>query len=129
MSHLLKTTASYPNALMLLITEDDPTVPEIDGIANIWQSESMLALAVQHDVDGDVELQITNETPSASNMTLLFDGILPTGRRLVEVQTVYLDRITGIRTLTEELPVRIWGDDPRQPEHVVIECLGLVELS
>ena len=129
MSHLLKTTASCPNALMLLITEDDPTVPEIDGIANIWQSESMLALAVQHDVDGDVELQITNETPSASNMTLLFDGILPTGRRLVEVQTVYLDRITGIRTLTEELPVRIWGDDPRQPEHVVIECLGLVELS
>ena len=49
MSHLLKTTASYPNALMLLITEDDPTVPEIDGVANISQSESMLALAVQHD--------------------------------------------------------------------------------
>ncbi|MDI3211069.1 hypothetical protein [Arthrobacter sp. AL12] len=89
----------------------------------------MLALAVLHDVEGDVELQLTNEAPSASNMTLLFDGILSTGRRLVEVQTVYLHRITGIRTLTEELPLRIWGDDPRQPEHVVIECLGLVELS
>lgn len=129
MSHLLKTTASYPNALMLLVTEDNPTVPEIDGAANIWQSESMLALAVQHDAEGDVELQITNETPSASNMALLFDGILPTGRRLVEVQTVYLDCVTGIRTLTEEPPLRIWGDDPRQPERVVIECLGLVELS
>ena len=129
MSHLFRATASYPNALMLLATEDDPTVPGIDGVANIWQSESMLALAVQHDAEGDVELQITNETPSASNMTLLYEGILPTGRRLVEIQTVYLDRITGIRTLTEELPLRIWGDDPRQPEHVVIECLGLVELS
>lgn len=81
---------------MLLVTEDNPTVPEIDGAANIWQSESMLALAVQHDAEGDVELQITNETPSASNMALLFDGILPTGRRLVEVQTVYLDCVTGI---------------------------------
>ncbi|MDP9983694.1 hypothetical protein J2W14_003117 [Pseudarthrobacter oxydans] len=112
----MKTTASYPNDLMLLITEDDPTVPEVDRVADIWQSESMLALAVQHDVEGDVELQITNETPSTSSMTLLFHGILPTGRRLVEIQTVYLDRITGIRTLTEELPLRIWGDEPRQPE-------------
>ncbi|MEO5319165.1 hypothetical protein PV761_11345 [Arthrobacter sp. CC3] len=129
MSHLFKTTASYPNALMLLITEDDPTVPEIDRVSNIWQSESMLAIAVQHDAEGDVELQITNETPSTSNMTLLFHGLLPTGRRLVEIQTVYLDRITGIRTLTQELPLRIWGDDPGQPEHVVIECLGIVELS
>ena len=129
MSHLFKTTTSYPNALMLLITEDDPSVPDIDGIANIWQSESMLALAVQHDAEGDVELQITNEAPSASNMTLLFEGVLATSRRLVEIQTAYLDRIAGIRTLTEELPLRIWGDDPRQPEHVVIECRGLVELS
>ncbi len=109
MSHLFETTASYPNALMLLVTEDDPTVPEIDGVSNIWQSGSMLALAVQHDAEGDVELHITNETPSTSNKTLLFHGILPTGRRLVEIQTVYLDRIAGIRTLTEELPLRIWG--------------------
>lgn len=129
MSPLFKTTAAYPNALMLLITEDDPNVPDIDGIANIWQSESMLALAVQHDVDGDVELRITHEAPSSSKMILLFEGILPTGRRLVEIETVYLDRIAGIRTLTGELPIRIWGDDPRQPEHVVIECLGLVELT
>ncbi|MDR6506068.1 hypothetical protein J2805_001756 [Arthrobacter oryzae] len=44
MSHLFKTTSSCPNALMLLIAEDEPSVPDIDGIANLWQSESMLAL-------------------------------------------------------------------------------------
>jgi hypothetical protein len=57
----------------------------------------MLALAVQHDAEGEVELQITNDTPKESNMTLLFDGVLPTRRRRIEIQTVYLDRLTGIR--------------------------------
>ena len=89
----------------------------------------MLALAVQHDAEGEVELQITNDTPKESNMTLLFDGVLPTRRRRIEIPAVYLDRVTSIRTLLEELPLRIWWDDPRQPERVVIECLGIVELT
>lgn len=57
------------------------------------------------------------------------DGVLPTRRRRIEIPAVYLDRVTSITTLLEELPLRIWGDDPRQPERVVIECLGIVELT
>ena len=65
MNILFRQPIAFPNALLLVATEDHPDVPDIDCI----------------------------------------------------------------RTLTPDLPLRVWGDDPRQPETVVIECLDLVEVE
>ena len=38
MSTLLRQRVAFPNALLLLETEDDPVVPDIDGLANKWEA-------------------------------------------------------------------------------------------
>ncbi len=128
MSTLLRQRVAFPNALLLLETEDDPVVPDIDGMANKWETPNMLAIAVQHDVDGEVDLRIATAAPD-SGLVLLFEGTLLTSRRLVKLITVYLDPIASIRTLTEDVQFRVWGDHPREPEKVIIECLDLVEVE
>jgi hypothetical protein len=129
MSTLFRQRIAFPNALLLLETEDDPEVPDVDGVANKWETASMLALAVQHDAEGDVDLRLVTTIPEEPELLLLFEGTLRSSRRLVQLITVYLDRIVGIRTLTQDLQLRVWGDDPRQPETVIVECLDLVEVD
>ena len=127
-SELFRQRVAFPNALMLLQTEDAPEVPEIDGIANKWQTPSMLALAVLHDAEGQVDLQIRTDLPFPKLLPL-FDGRLRSTRQMVQLITVYLDVIANITTPSDHLDVRVWGDDPRQPEVVVIECLTRVKVG
>lgn len=63
MSPLFQTTAAYPNALVLLITEDDPAFRTSTEQPTFCKVRACCALAVQHDLDGDVELRITHEAP------------------------------------------------------------------
>jgi hypothetical protein len=128
MSELFRRRLAFPNALLLIQTEDAPEVPDIDGIANKWQTSSMLALAVLHDAEGEVDLQIRTDTPS-SELFLLFDGRLRSTRKLVQLITVYLDTVANIRIPGDHLDLRVWGDDARQPEVVIIECLTPVEVD
>ncbi|XAS67515.1 hypothetical protein V3C33_19180 [Micrococcaceae bacterium Sec5.7] len=105
MSELFRRRIAFPNALLLLQTEDAP-VPDIDGIANTWQTSSMLALAVLHDAEGTVDLQICTDTPSP-DLLLLFDGRLRSTRNLVQLITVYLDTVANIRIPTDHVDVRV----------------------
>jgi len=129
MSTLFRQRYAFPDGLLLMETEDDPEVPFIDGVAHKWQTASMLALAVQHDTEGDVDLRIVATAVEDSALVLLFEGTLRSSRRLVQLSTVYLDNIASIRSLTQELQPRAWGDDRRQPKTVLIECLDLVEVE
>ncbi|WP_324642425.1 hypothetical protein [Pseudarthrobacter sp. LT1] len=124
------TTAAFPNALMWLMSEDDQelVIPEIDGVANFWTSQNAWGVAVQHDAEGEVELTIGPNPPEDPSLMQLHEGILHTGRRLIDVQTVYLDSIARFRTRSEDTPIRIWGDDPKQPEHVQIQCPDIEEM-
>ena len=128
MSELFRRRLAFANALLLVQTEDDPEVPDIDGIANKWQTSSVLALAVLHDAEGEVDLQIRSDRPY-KELFLLFEGTLRSTRKLVQLITVYLDTLANIRILGDHLNVRVWGNDPRQPEVVVIECLTPVEVD
>ncbi|WP_426988450.1 hypothetical protein [Pseudarthrobacter sp. Y6] len=128
MIELFSQRVAFPNALLLFQTEDAPEVPDIDGVANKWQTSSMLALAVLHDAEGEVDLQIRTDTPSPK-LFLLFEGRLRSTRKQVQLITVYLDTLANIRTSGEHLDLRVWGDDPRQPEVVIIECLTGVEVD
>ncbi|MDQ0769566.1 hypothetical protein QF031_002315 [Pseudarthrobacter defluvii] len=53
---------------------------------------------------------------------MLHEGVLHTSRRLIEVQTVYLDCVARFRTTSDGADICIWGDDPGQPERVHIQC-------
>ncbi|WP_285248848.1 hypothetical protein [Pseudarthrobacter sp. efr-133-R2A-89] len=124
-------TAPFPNALMWLTSEDaqELVIPDVDGVANIWTSENAWGVAVQPDIDGSVTLTIGPAAPDNTAMTLLHDGVLHSGRRLIEVQTVYLETIAWFRSTTHDVALRIWGDDPGQTEHIHIQCPDIKEIA
>lgn len=121
---------AFPNALMWLMSEDDGelVIPDIDGVANFWTSQNAWGVAVQHDAEGEVELTIGPNPPEDRSLMQLHEGVLHTRRRLIDVQTVYLDSIAKLRTKAQDAAIAIWGDDPRQPEHVHIQCQDIEEI-
>lgn len=124
MSALLEGRFAFPNALMWLMSEVDKQlqVPDIDGVANFWTSENVWGVAVQHDAEGDVHVTIAADPPVDPSLMLLHEGVLHSSRRLIEVQTVYLDTIARFHSKSADAPISIWGDDPGQPERIHIQC-------
>lgn len=124
MSTAFQVTVAFPNGLMWLMSEDNKQleIPDIDGVANFWSSHNAWGIAVQHDADGELQVSISDSPPDDSRLALLHEGVLQSSRRLINVETVYIDRIASFRTKLEDVPISIWGDDPRQPERVHIQC-------
>ena len=123
-------TVAFPNALMWLMSGagKELVIPDIDGVATFWTSQNAWGIAVQHDADGPVTVTTGPNPPEDPSLVQLHEGILHTGRRLIDVQTVYLDIIAKFRTTTEDAAISIWGDDPGQPEHVHIQCQDIEEM-
>lgn len=124
MSNIFEGIFSFPNALMFLFSEDARLVqvPDIDGVASFWSTDSAWAVAVQHDADGHVQIRVGTDPPDDPSLALLHEGVLHSSRRLVEIQTVHIDTIARFRTWSNDSLISIWGDDPRQPERILIHC-------
>jgi hypothetical protein len=116
-------TTHFPNGLMYLVLEDDPEVPDIDGIANLWRTKSMVAQAVLHDAEGEVQFTVSDSSPRKS-MTLLFQDVLYSSRLKLEVWNVYIDSLATFQVEAEDFSVRVWGDDPRESSEVYIQFLS-----
>ena len=122
-----QTTVAFPNGLLWLMSEDNNQleIPDIDGVANFWTSRNTWGVAVQHDADGEVQVSISGSPPDDPRLALLHEGVLHSSRRLINVETVYIDRVASFRTTLEDVPISVWGDDPGQPERVHIQCRTL----
>ncbi|WP_459793230.1 hypothetical protein [Arthrobacter sp. AD-310] len=103
-------------------------IPDVDGIGSRWTSGNAWGVAVQHDADGPVTLTIGTGAPANPALALLHEGVLRSSRRLIEVQTVYLDSVITFRTGTEDAAISIWGDHPDQAECVHIQCQDIEEM-
>lgn len=64
-------------------------VPDIDGVSSFWSTDSALAVAVQHDAEGHVQIRVGTDPPDDPSLALLHEGMLHSNRRLVETQTVH----------------------------------------
>lgn len=123
-----QTSVAFPNGLLWLMSEDNNQleIPDIDGVANFWTSRNTWGVAVQHDAEGEVQISISDSPPVDPRLTLLHEGVLHSSRQLIEVQTVYIDTVARFQINCTEAPIRIWGDDLRQPERVHIQCRAIV---
>jgi hypothetical protein len=126
-SPVFTATVAFPNGLLWLMSEDNKqtVIPDIDGVANFWSSRNAWGIAVLDDAEGEVQVSVGDSPPDDPALTLLHEGVLHSSRQLIEVQTVYIDRIASFRTSSTEAPIRVWGDDPGQPERVHIQCRAL----
>lgn len=130
MSAEFETTVAFPNALLWLMAENNRelVIPDVDGIGSRWTSGNAWGVAVQHDADGPVTLTIGTGAPANPALALLHEGVLHSSRRLIEIQTVYLDSVATIHTRTEDTAISIWGDHPDQAEYLHIECRDIEEM-
>jgi hypothetical protein len=117
---ILDLNASFPNGLLLLVLENSPEVPDIDGQANNWQNSSMVALAVLHEAEGEVALTVGDIEPPAE-MTLLFEGILNSTRKEIEIWNVYAETLAKFKISSTRFSIKLWGDDPRQASKVFLQ--------
>jgi hypothetical protein len=117
-------TVRFPNGLMWLMSEENKEleIPDVDGVANFWTSHNAWGVAVLHDADGAVEVSISDSPPDDPSLALLHEGVLHSSRRLINVETVYIDRIASFRTRSTDPTISIWGDDPGQPERIHVQC-------
>lgn len=120
---MFELTTPFPNALMYLVLEDDPEVPDIDGIANLWRTKSMVAQAVLHDAEGQVHFTV-NDSPPTKPLTLLFQDVLHSSRQKLEVWNVYIESLATFQLGAQDFSVRVWGDDPRESSEVHIQFLS-----
>jgi hypothetical protein len=114
----------FPNGLMWLMSEDarELEIPDIDGVANFWTSHNAWGVAVLHDAEGAVDVSIGHDPPADPSLALLHEGVLHSSRRQINVETVYIDRVACFRISSTDPTISIWGDDPRQPERIHIQC-------
>lgn len=108
---------------MYLVLEDDPKVPDIDGLANFWQTESMVAHAVLHDAEGQVHVTVSNSPPTKL-MTLLFQDVLHSSRHRLEVWNVHIQSLAAFQLGAQDFSVRVWGNDPRESSEVHLQFLS-----
>jgi hypothetical protein len=120
---MFELTTPFPNALMYLVLEDDPEVPDIDGLANLWGTESMVAQTVLHDAEGQVHLTISDKPPT-NPMTLLFQEVLHSSRQKLEVWNVYIESFATFQLAAQDFSLRVWGNDARQSSEVHIQFLS-----
>jgi hypothetical protein len=126
MSTVFDAVVPFPNALLYLFAENEVEIPDIDGLGSYWRTDTVLAQAVQHDAEGDVQLRVTRTAPDEdAAMMVLYQGLLHSDRGMLEVRNVYDECIVGFRTWSRDVRVMIWGDDPRQAERIVVQCPGM----
>ncbi|MET4143759.1 hypothetical protein [Arthrobacter sp. UYCo732] len=128
MSAAFEAAVAFPNGLLWLMADEGRhlDIPDVDGVANFWTSPNAWGVAVLHDADGKVNVTVGAGRPDDPELILLHDGVLHSRRRLIEIQTVYLDGVARIHTSAEDIAVVIWGDDPGQPERLHIQCWDFV---
>jgi hypothetical protein len=59
-----------------------------------------------------------SRTDTVLAQAVLYQGLLHSDRRMLEVKNVYDECIVGFRTWSRDVRVMIWGDDPRQAERI-----------
>jgi hypothetical protein len=69
-----------------------------------------------------VEVIVSKDPPTNPALALLHEGVLHSSRQLIDVETVYIDRIASFRASSTDARISIWGVDPGQPGQVHIQC-------
>jgi hypothetical protein len=71
-------------------------------------------------VDGETELALGAGTVVNPGEPPAFEGKLETPRRWLEISSVLGDSILMTPVLQHETAVRIWVNDPKEPDRVIV---------
>ncbi len=112
--------AGLPNALALVLDSLGGEIPASMSGASITSTESCIAVGCRSDADGETEIVIGTAREVSPGVAPAFEGPLATPSRRIEVQTVGGSRLLALDVPGVETLVRIWTNDAREPDKVII---------
>lgn len=115
-----------PNGIFFIGDPSARDFPNVDGVAGVWSTQEVIAVACLHEQEGQARITMGLTEDVKPVGSLLFDGIIKTSRRRVEVTLVPQHPTRQANPILEQpvrgerTRVRIWTNDPKYPDELFI---------
>ena len=116
----MRTKASPPNSIVAISDPSGGVIPEPPQSGSIAATSSLLVVGCLTFTDGETEFVLGNNPSVVSGESLVFDGVLETPSRAIQVATVFDDILLRADVPTESTRVRVWTNRPVEPDRVII---------
>jgi len=116
-------SVSAPNSLLLVTTSDQPEIPASMDARLIASTSTTVAVGTLSESDGQTVVRLTDETPDqeSDGVQLVYEGRLEGGAGFVRVIDVRGEAYLEWGDVPESFRLRIWANDPSEPDLVVVE--------
>ena len=109
-----------PNSLLVVSDTDGWIPPEFVPGVLILSSSSCITVGCRMFADGETQVFLGPASELDPGKPPAFDGMIETPNRKVVVSTVEHETVLETRVPGTRTHVRIWVDDPREPDNVII---------
>lgn len=117
---MIDTSVKPPHSVVLVEDETGGTIPASMGGEIVAQTESCIAIGCRSASDGHTEVRLGRAAEVAPGWQPAFEGELLTPSKLVIVRSVLGERYLEITTSRGRAFVRIWVNDPSEPDELRI---------
>jgi hypothetical protein len=118
MVHTVKIAPPY--SLIFVSDPEGGTAPECSPPAPYWATPSCIAVACLMYQDGDTEVSLGQAREVNPAKPPIFDGLLETPNRKVNIETAEGELVLQSDVPTESTRVRIWTNARREPDKILI---------
>jgi hypothetical protein len=108
------------HSLILIVDPSGGEIPATMSGSLIASTDSCIAVGCRSDVDGDTEFTLGETGDVSPGSEPAFQGRLKTPNRRVTLRTVTGQTILETPLLQQETMVRVWTNDPSEPDQVVV---------
>jgi len=117
---IIKTRVRPPGSFLVVAGDIYAPMPEFpDQEERIWANEWCVGVGTLSEVDGETEIVVT-DNPKSESLPLVFDGVIAAPDRCVTVSDAYLLEVARVQLRGDRARIKIWTNDPREPDRIVI---------
>ena len=109
-----------PYSVVLISDSGGGKIPDGMRVQLIVATDSCVAVGCLSEVDGETEFVLGASAEVNPGKPPTFEGKLGTPRRRLEISSVLGDSILMTPVLQSETVVRIWVNDPKEPDRVIV---------
>jgi hypothetical protein len=122
----LEATVRPPNSLILVVSSNDPEVPEsLNGLL-VVSTASCVAVGTFSELDGETTVVLTDDRSSnrVTNKPLncAFSGSLDCATGFVCLESVDGEVYLELSCSPGQIDVTVWVNDPNEPSLIVVEA-------
>ena len=120
----VSTKVAPPNSVLLIEDSSGGEVPVSMSRSLVAATASCIAIGCRPEDDGETEISLGRSQEMGGGEQLVFEGSLRTPSRRLAVRTVYGATLLDMTVQAAETTVRIWANDPSEPDRIGIGIIG-----